>query len=266
MKVRFEKWEGLGNDFIVLRRDDLDPVEVARLCDRRRGIGADGVLLVSERAGRPRMIVRNADGSRPEMCGNGLRCVVKHLGDHTASHPESLTILTGAGPLTSALHYARERVERVTVSMGPARLEAPNLPPSAPLVNQPFEGLRATAVNMGNPHLVLMNAELSQAGTLGPTLETHPAFAERTNVEFVKVTGPRSLEVVVWERGVGLTLACGTGACAAVVAFALNQQVPFDEWVTVKLPGGELRITVARDLSSVQMNGPVSLSFEGTLP
>ncbi len=269
---RFFKYQGLGNDFIVLDRRasgvDIDAATARRWCDRHFGIGADGVLVVlpqNDSAGQ--MVIHNADGSHAEMCGNGLRCVAKFIADHAANHPKSLTILTGAGPLSSELVYGAtsNTVERVIVSMGAAKLKAANLPPQAPMVSQPLDGHIITAVNMGNPHLVLMNADLSLAPTLGPELEVHPAFAEKTNVEFVKVTGPTSLEVVVWERGVGLTLACGTGACAAVVAFALAGKVPFDAWVTVKLPGGSLEIKVAKDLSSVLMNGPVALSFEGTL-
>ncbi len=266
----FFKYHGLGNDFVVLDRRqsglDIDPETSRRLCDRHFGIGADGVLTILPAEGLDgRMVVHNADGSIAEMCGNGLRCVVKYLGDHAASRPQTLTIATGAGTLPCTLEWGADGVERVTVAMGPARLEAPILPAGGPFVAQPVEGYAATAVSMGNPHLVLLDAPHALAGTLGPRLERDARFPERTNVEFVQPRYGGGLDVVVWERGVGLTLACGTGACAALVASALAGRSQFDEWTPVQLPGGMLELKVASDRSQVWLKGPVRFVFAGQL-
>jgi len=216
------------------------------------------------------MVVHNADGSIAEMCGNGLRCVVKHVAETSGDRPTSLRIATGAGTLDSELEWGASGVERVTVAMGPARLEAPILPAGGPFVRQPVPGtapaVLGTAVSMGNPHLVLLDVPPSEAGRLGPSLEVHPLFVQRTNVEFVQPRAAGGLEVAVWERGVGLTLACGTGACATVVAAALDGRVKFDEWVPVQLPGGLLEIKVKADRSQVWLKGPVRAVFEGRVP
>lgn len=268
---RFFKYHGLGNDFVVLDRRssglDVDAETSRRLCDRHFGIGADGVLVILPEAGTAgRMVVHNADGSIAEMCGNGLRCVVKHLGEAAADRPRSLTVATGAGRLTSELDWGSDGVERVTVAMGPARLEAPILPNGGPFLREAIEGVIGTAVSMGNPHLVLLDTPPSEAARLGPGLEVHPLFPNRTNVEFVEPRAAGGLRVTVWERGVGITLACGTGACATVVAAALDGRSPFDAWVPVELPGGVLDIRVLKDLSQVFLRGPVRLVFSGALP
>lgn len=267
----FFKYQGLGNDFVVIDRRssgvDLDAATTRRLCDRHFGVGADGVLAVLPEAGAAgRMVVHNADGSIAEMCGNGLRCVVKYLAERTPGRPTSLAVATGAGVLDCALDWQGDAVARVTVAMGPARLEAPILPAGGPFVRSPLAGHLGTAVSMGNPHLVLLDVPPARAGELGPGLEVHPAFVQRTNVEFVEPRAAGGLTVAVWERGVGLTLACGTGACAAVTAAALDGRVPFDAWVPVELPGGVLDIKVAADRSQVWLRGPVAFVFQGHLP
>jgi diaminopimelate epimerase len=205
------------------------------------------------------------------MCGNGLRCVVTHLAEASGAYPSTLAVATGAGVLESVIEWHDNTVTSVTVAMGPARLESPILPKGGPFIRQRLPGfgdLLATAVSMGNPHCVLLDTPPAEAGRLGPTLEVHPLFVQRTNVECV---APRSaangggLEVTVWERGVGLTLACGTGACAAVVASMLDARSPADEWVPVQLLGGVLDIKVAKDLSQVWLRGPVSRIYRGEL-
>lgn len=266
----FFKYQGLGNDFVVIDRrasgTDLDAETSRRLCDRHFGIGADGVLAILPEARLAgRMVVHNADGSIAEMCGNGLRCVVKYLADHDPAKPTRLKVATGAGVLESEVEWGQDGVERVTVAMGPARLEAPILPNGGPFVRKEIEGHLGTAVSMGNPHLVLLDVPPSEAGKLGPGLEVHPLFVQRTNVEFVEPRAEGGLRVTVWERGVGLTLACGTGACATVVASALEGQSPYDQWVPVELPGGLLDIKVAKDLSQVWLRGPVRFVFSGEL-
>jgi diaminopimelate epimerase len=272
---RIFKYHGLGNDFVVLDRRqtgiDIDAETSRRLCDRRRGIGADGVLsLLPSKAGLAKMVVHNADGSIAEMCGNGLRCAVKYLVDHSGGRPERIDVETGAGVLACVPSYGPSGVDEVDVSMGPARLVAPNLPSGA--TGQPFleapvpghPGLRGTAVSMGNPHLVLLDRPLDEAESLGPTLERHPAFPDRTNVEFARVD-PDGLTLVVWERGCGLTQACGTGACATATAAVLAKRLPADAWLRVTLPGGDLRIRVPADLSDIRLRGPAAFVFEGVV-
>jgi diaminopimelate epimerase len=251
---------------------DVDGATARRWCDRHFGIGADGVLAILPEAGAAgRMVVHNADGSVAEMCGNGLRCVVKHVAEKDGARPARLKIATGAGVLESELEWGPGGVERVTVAMGPARLEAPILPRGGPFVRQELtapgaQRLIGTAISMGNPHLVLLDVPPEEAARLGPGLEVHPLFVQRTNVEFVRPRPAGGLEVAVWERGVGLTLACGTGACAAVVAAALDGRVGWDTWVPVQLPGGLLEIKAAADRSQVWLKGPVERVFEGAAP
>ncbi|HYH98783.1 diaminopimelate epimerase [Hyalangium sp.] len=274
-RERIFKYHGLGNDFVVLDRRqtgvDIDAETSRWLCDRRRGIGADGVLsLLPSTAGVARMVVHNADGSIAEMCGNGLRCAVKYLVDHADSRPERIHVETGAGVLSCVPGYGEAGVTEVDISMGPARLVAPNLPSG--VTGQPFldapipghSGLRGWAVSMGNPHLVLLDCPLDEAERLGPTLERHPSFQDRTNVEFVRVDSD-GLTVVVWERGCGLTQACGTGACASATAAVLAKRLPADAWMRVTLPGGDLRIRVPSDLSDIRLRGPVAFVFEGVV-
>ncbi|HEX8440448.1 diaminopimelate epimerase [Archangium sp.] len=273
----FFKYHGIGNDFIVLDRRksgvDVDAETARLLCDRRLGIGADGILsLLPSEAAVARMVVHNADGSVPEMCGNGLRCVVKYLVDNSGERPESIDVETGAGILSCTPGYGADGVAEVEISLGPARLVASNLPSGA--TGQPFldapvpghSGLRGHAVSMGNPHLVLFDQPLEDAGRLGPQLERHPGFPERTNVEFTRVDADGGLTVVVWERGCGLTQACGTGACAAAVAAVLARRVPADTWLRVSLPGGALHIRVPADLSDVRLRGPAAFVFTGVVP
>jgi diaminopimelate epimerase len=274
-RERIFKYHGLGNDFVVLDRRqtglDIDADLSRRMCDRRRGIGADGVLsLLPSKAGVARMVVHNADGSIAEMCGNGLRCAVKYLVDHSGERPDRIDVETGAGVLACFPGYGLDGVAEVDISMGPARLVAPNLPSGA--TGQPFleapipghPGLRGSAVSMGNPHLVLLDRPLDEAERLGPTLEVHPSFPDRTNVEFVRVDRD-GLTVVVWERGCGLTQACGTGACASASAAVLAKRLPADSWLRVTLPGGDLQIRVPSDLSDIRLRGPVTAVFEGVV-
>lgn len=278
MAERFFKYHGLGNDFVIIDRRsggrDVDAAESEALCDRRRGIGADGVLSMlpaSTPGAVATMVVHNADGSVAEMCGNGLRCAAKYLADLRGDRPASLDVDTGAGTLRCQLSYDPTGVREVEISMGPARLVAPNLPSAKagrPFVRAAVEGhpsLLGTAVSMGNPHLVLFDTPASEATRLGPVLERSAGFPDRTNVEFARVAGDE-IFVVVWERGSGLTQACGTGACATVAAAAVEGRLGAGRWTRVHLPGGALEIHVAEDLSDVRLRGPATFVFEGTLP
>lgn len=274
--IPFAKWHGIGNDFVLLDRfsTQLDERELPDLavamCDRRFGVGSDGLLLAEPgREARLRYRMFNPDGSESEMCGNGIRCFALFALERGLSDEAVFPVETGAGLLL--LRVLEDN--RVQVSMGVARLTRGEIPmtgpPSEQFVDQPisFGGveLRATAVSMGNPHIVLFVADVDEVplNVWGPQLETHPLFPKKTNVQFAQVTGEASMKVRTWERGAGATLACGTGACAAAVASrVLGLTGP---QVRVSLPGGDLDIAVGPD-GSVVMTGPATKVFEGEWP
>ena len=268
------KYEGLGNDFVVLDRrasgTDLSPSASRALCDRRRGVGADGVLvLLPSRRAAARMVVHNADGSIAEMCGNGLRCVAKHLLDREPSR-DAVEVETGAGVLPARARRVGGEVVEVEIELGPARLDAPHLPRGpggGPFVGAAVPGVDwpGTAVSMGNPHLVLLGAPAEVVRAHGPRLEHLPGFPDRTNVEAVSRAG-EGLRVSVWERGSGLTDACGTGAAASVAAALVAGWVPPDVFVPVDLPGGRLAVRVSADLQRTTLRGPARFVFAAELP
>jgi diaminopimelate epimerase len=274
-KETLHKYHGLGNDFVLLDRrtggGDIGAAAARALCNRRRGVGADGVLvLLPSQTADLRLSIHNADGSLPEMCGNGLRCVAKHVLERAAGRPSELSVETDAGVLTARALWGPQAVESLEVDMGPARLVAPQLPSFAtqsPFVGAPVPGtpFHGTAVSMGNPHLVLLDAPLEQAALWGPPLETSRGFSERTNVELM-AQEKEGLRVVVWERGVGFTQACGTGACAALVAAVLAGWVVPERYHRVALPGGVLSLRVQADLSQVTLRGPASFVFSTEVP
>jgi diaminopimelate epimerase len=260
--LRFAKYEGLGNDFLIVDAPDdalVSPAQVAKLCDRHFGVGGDGVLLVTpptSLGARATMVVLNADGSRPEMCGNGLRCVALHLALQDRSPAGSFIVDTDAGPRLVAV----ERTDKHgSISVGMGR----GLPEGE--IEHDFRATTLTfsKVSMGNPHAVTFDAGLDERALdeLGPALSAR--FPAGSNIELVTTRGERSLDLSVWERGVGRTLACGTGACAVVVAAARQGRVPFDAEVEVRLPGGPLHITVSRETLEVTMRGPARRVFAG---
>ena len=265
--MRFFKYQGLGNDFVLLDRRE-DPEEATadlarRVCDRRLGVGADGlvVLLPPRRGGDVRMSFRNADGSTAEMCGNGIRCLALHAWD--ADREKRQWVVETDSGLRRCVVFGSRGFEGVDAEMGPAAIDG-GLDEEMDL-----EGarLRITRVKTGNPHAVTFDPVAPDArATLGPAIETHPLFPDRTNVEFVETRGPRHLVVTVWERGVGFTRACGTGACAVAAAACHTGRAPFDTPIRVTLPGGDLEITVPRDLTNLRMRGPAERVFEGEIP
>ena len=286
MPLPFVKAEGTGNDFVVvdLRQGGAsaaaiqDPAVVRQVCDRHFGVGADGVLaILPSTSGDARMRVLNADGSEAEMCGNGLRCVAKLLyeSDPALRRP-TLNIETGAGVLACTMDVWGGVVRNVAEEMGRPRLTRSEIPLSPPggerALREPIRArdrdLRFTAVSMGNPHAVIFvdgDDDLrALAEIFGPTLEVADRFPRRTNVEFARVRG-REIDLVVWERGSGLTLACGTGACATVVAACLEGRLSPGAETPVHLPGGTLSITVAPDYAGVRLRGPARVVFSGTL-
>jgi diaminopimelate epimerase len=256
--ARFEKWEGLGNDFVVVRAEEVQmgPDLARRLCDRRFGIGGDGVLVVSTAADRPRMTVYNADGSRPEMCGNGLRCVASHLAARGEAEGD-LIVATDAGDRACAVRALGPDRFEVTVDMGTAR-RGEDL-----VVTLADAEHRFHWIDVGNPHAITFTPYAqAEINRIGPEVAVAPPGG--TNVEFCEVSAGQDLiAVTVWERGVGRTLACGTGACAVAAAACETGRARFGAPIRVALPGGELEITVAPGSRALGMRGPARRVFSG---
>jgi diaminopimelate epimerase len=274
MLLRFTKMHGLGNDFVVLdlitQSVRLDAPLIRFLADRHRGIGCDQVLVV-EPPTDPDMDflyrIYNQDGSEAQQCGNGARCVAKFIRDRRLSAKRRLRVQTLGGPISMSCGKGNV----VTVSMGIPRLAPQEIPFAAArqatvytleACGQPVE---ISAVSMGNPHAVLVVDEVETApvATLGPVLEQHPDFPERTNVGFMQVLDRGEVRLRVFERGAGETMACGSGACAAVVAGRIRGLL--DERVRVHLPGGFLQIEWRGEGDPLMMTGPATTVFEGQI-
>lgn len=273
----FTKWQGCGNDFVLfdcLQEDIQDYAALARkVCDRHYGVGADGILIVlpSDKADF-RMRIFNTDGSEAEMCGNGIRCFARYLYDFGLTEKTSFTVETGAGILVPEIVLADGQVKGVKVDMGEPHLFGEEIPVVG------FDGQKVidrsmsvagkeykfTAVSMGNPHCVIFvdDAENFPIYELGHKFETHELFPRKTNTEFVEVRDRRHVRMRVWERGAAVTLACGTGSCATVVAGILNDKL--EREAEVELDGGKLLIHWA-DNNHVFMTGPAELVFSGEL-
>ncbi len=273
--MEFVKAHGTGNDFVVIDdledRMELDPEFVRRVCDRHFGIGADGVIRIAPGSAAPFfMDYRNADGSVAEMCGNGVRVVGKYLADreHVGS---AFDLETRAGVKRLELTFDRNgMVDLVSVDMGAPSFDRADLPMTGQgeALKEPLEAggqvFEATCLSMGNPHVIVFvdDVDTAPVTSAGPLLERHPAFPKFTNVEFVQVVGPQRLRQRTWERGVGETLACGTGACAVAVA---SQTRGFTgQRVTIELLGGPLELEWARG-GPVRMTGPAREVAHGTL-
>jgi diaminopimelate epimerase len=285
--MRFAKYHGLGNDFLVV---DLrgasaaeaeaaqEPKHVIALCDRQFGVGGDGVLAVLPSASADaRMRVLNSDGSEAEMCGNGLRCVVKDLYDRGGMRKPEMAIETGAGVLTCAVDAQAGIARSVTVAMGMPRLLRSQIPMAGPAdercVAQPLEiagqTRPVTCVSMGNPHAITFvdsrDEAIALAKSVGTLVENHAWFPRRTNAEFAHQKSRREIDLVVWERGCGITLACGTGACATAVAAVITGRADEATPIRVHLLGGTLEIVVQPGLSGVAMTGPARHVFDSQL-
>jgi diaminopimelate epimerase len=280
MNITFQKMHGTLNDFVVLHDMDgtitLSSDQVAYICDRRAGVGADGVIVV-----RPSnkadffMDYVNSDGSLAEMCGNGIRCLAKYVYDSGLTTKTTLPVETRAGVKLLELSPGQDgRIDSVCVDMGAPIFEPKEIPVNlesqgSPIIDQELSAgsrtFKATILSMGNPHCVIVVDEdpgpLPQ--TLGPTLETHPLFPAKTNVEFIRILSRDRILMRVWERGSGETLSCGTGACASAVAANLKGLV--DALVTVELRGGNLEIEWQGNNNHVLMAGPAITVFEGSL-
>lgn len=279
MRIPFSKMHGTGNDYVYvncMERAIKNPSELSRIVsDRRFGVGSDGLILIlpSERADF-RMRIFNADGSEGRMCGNGIRCVGKYVYDTGLTHKRHLTVETLSGRRELWLHPdGSGTVSTVTVDMGKAILQPEKIPIRSDLerfVNQPVEVCgsvyRVTCVSMGNPHAVVFceDVERLDLAGIGPEFEHHMLFPERVNAEFVQVVDAETLKMRVWERGSGETFACGTGACASVVAAVLNGYCRRDTDVTVNLRGGTLHIRYQSD-DVVMMTGAATHVFDGSI-
>lgn len=276
-QIRFTKMEGCGNDYIYVstfdQQIDYFPALAKTLSDRHFGIGGDGVIFIcpSDKADA-QMRMFNEDGSEGMMCGNGIRCVAKFLYEKGIAKKETLAIETRSGIKQIRLRFSGEEVIGATVDMGKALLSPAQIPVLAEgetIVDRQTDiggtEYRITCVGMGNPHCVVFVSDpyALDLEKIGPVFENHPLFPERTNTEFIRVIDSTHLEMRVWERGSGETMACGTGACASVVAATLNGYCEKGTPVSVRLRGGELNIVYTDD--GVMLTGPANTVFEGTV-
>ncbi len=277
--LKFTKMQGIGNDFVVVNALSDAPDEAGlpdlsrRLNDRKFGIGGDGLVLVlPSKIADFRMRMFNPDGSESEMCGNGIRCFARFVHDHKLYPEPQIKVETLAGVKIVRLQLRGGSVEAVRVEMGTPRLLRSEIPMRGDDNGRVIgEGLKVegrrfeiTAVSMGNPHVLIFEDNLDKLPLerFGPAIETHRAFPERTNVHFIHVCNAGEIRIRTWERGAGATLACGTGACAAVVASVLNDKTGRN--VLVHLPGGDLRVEWLGD-NRVVMTGPAEEVFTGEI-
>ena len=275
-RLPFVKMHGIGNDYVYVdcfAHRVADPVALARrVSPRRTGIGSDGLILICpSEVADCRMEMYNADGSRGEMCGNGIRGFAKYVLDAGLVRANPLRVETDAGIKTLQLELRHGRVERVTVDMGAPILDGPHIPVAAEgrVIDAPLEvagqTYRVTCVSVGNPHCVVFLPEVEDLdlAQIGPQFEHHAFFPRRVNTEFVRVDGPTSLRMRVWERGSGETAACGTGACAALVAAVLTGRA--DRRATLHLNGGDLQIEWRAEDDHMYRTGSAEEAFRGEI-
>lgn len=275
MKFNFSKWHGLGNDFVIvngLEESIENYKELAiKVCDRHFGIGADGlVILLTSEIADFKMRIFNSDGSEAEMCGNVTRCMARYVFEHGLTDKKKITLETKAGIIKPELIFANGILDTVRVDMGEPRLKRSEIPMVGNADEQVInEILRVgdaeysiTCVSMGNPHCIIFVDDLTlvDLSVIGPKIETDPVFPKKTNVEFVQVLNKQKLRMRVWERGAGVTMACGTGTCATLVAAVLNGKA--DRQATIELDGGTLLIEWGLD-NHIYMSGPAVEVFRG---
>lgn len=273
MTLPIYKYEGLGNDFVLIERQALGGAQLTTdqaiaICDRHRGVGGDGVLILDVEA--PSMDIINSDGSVPQMCGNGIRCAALHLARRADATALEVTIHTLAGPHPCVV-VNRPGAESVAVQMAPPSLVPSDLPLSsaAPWLDHPLDvggrTLRLTGVSMGNPHAVTFDEVGAERLELGPMVQRDPHFPEGINVGFVSEHEGSTMRLDVLERGAGWTQACGTGACAAAVAAVATGRARREEPLSIRLPGGILMVTVGAPGETVLMQGPARFVFQGQI-
>lgn len=278
--MKFTKMHGLGNDYVYVncvKENIKNPSEVAKfVSDRHFGIGSDGLIMINpSKVADFEMEMYNADGSRGEMCGNGIRCVAKYVYDYGLTDKTHISVETLGGIKYLDLDVKDDKVRLVKVNMGSPELKpelipiVPNDPAAQRVVDEPItvggKEYRMTGVSMGNPHTVVYIDDVQglEIEKIGPLFENHERFPKRINTEFAKVLDRQTVEMRVWERGSGETLACGTGACAVAVASMLNGLT--EDKVTVKLLGGDLQIEWNREENLVYMTGPATVVFDGEI-
>lgn len=275
--MKFTKMQGLGNDYVYVNgfKEKIEnPSELSiKVSDRHFGIGSDGLILINpSKKADFEMAMYNADGSRSEMCGNGIRCVGKYVYDHGMTKKENIAVETLAGIKYLDLTIKDDKAVKIRVNMGTPELRPELIPVKAEgetVISQPItvEGTeyKMTCVSMGNPHAVVYVPDVKKLDLekIGPAFENHERFPKRVNTEFVKVIDRETVEMRVWERGSGETLACGTGACAVAVSCILNGYT--ENTVTVKLLGGNLTIEWDQENNIVYMTGPAETVFEGEI-
>lgn len=278
--MKFTKMHGCGNDYVYINGaveivpEQDKPELVRKMSDRHFGVGSDGVIFINPSTEADfEMEMWNADGTRAEMCGNGIRCVAKYVYDNGLTDQTSISIISAGKIKYLDLTILDGKVSMVKVNMGSPILEpalVPVVSDKEQVVDEPItvqdKEYHMTCVSMGNPHAVIFVDEVQnmELEKIGPDFENHKCFPKRTNTEFVKIVDRNHVEMRVWERGTGETLACGTGCCATAVACVLNGLT--DEKVTVKLLGGELSIEWDRKENVVYMTGPAETVFEGDWP
>jgi diaminopimelate epimerase len=273
--MKFTKMEGLGNDYVYVNcfQEHIDnPSQMAlKVSDRHFGIGSDGLILIkpSDKADFC-MDMYNADGSQSEMCGNGIRCVGKYVYDYGLTSKTSISVETLAGIKYLDLQVENGKVALVTVNMGAPELVPAKIPVKSEkeiLIREPIEvkgkTYEMTCVSMGNPHCVVFVEDTAAfpLEEVGPEFEKHPVFPNRVNAEFIQILDRKTVNMRVWERGTGETLACGTGACASTVACILNGLT--EEEITLHLLGGDLKVRWDREENLVYMTGPATVVFDG---
>lgn len=275
--MKFTKMHGLGNDYVYVNclKEVVDhPAEVSKkISDRHFGIGSDGFILI-----KPSdvadfcMDMYNADGSQAEMCGNGIRCVAKYVYDYGLTDKTNISIETLAGIKYLDLHIENDKVKTVTVNMGSPILipdKIPVISDKEQVINEPItvgnKEYHMTCVSMGNPHCIVFveDTEYFPLDKIGPNFECHELFPKRINTEFVQILNRSTVNMRVWERGSGETLACGTGACASAVACILNGLT--ENEITLHLLGGDLQVRWDREENLVYMTGPATVVFDGEI-
>lgn len=275
--MKFTKMEGLGNDYVYINCFEEtvdDPERVAiKVSNRHFGVGADGLILIKpSKIADFCMDMYNADGSKAEMCGNGIRCVAKYVYDYGLTDKTNISIETLAGIKYLDLQIEDNKVKMVTVNMGAPELVPAKIPVKSTkdiLVNEPIavggNTYNMTCVSMGNPHCVIFveDTEVVPLEEIGPQFEKHEWFPNRINTEFIQVIDRKTVNMRVWERGTGETLACGTGACASTVACILNGLT--EEEITLHLLGGDLLVRWDREKNLVYMTGPATVVFDGEI-
>ncbi len=273
MNLNFDKYHGTGNDFVIVNfseqgKNILNKKQIIKVCKRHFGIGADGILvLLPSDIADYKMRIFNPDGSEPEMCGNGIRCFVKYLSDKGLINGNLVKVETLAGVKESNF-YVKNNKFFVEVNMGKPKFEAKDLFKDVYIDKKISNNEKFTSVSMGNPHMVIIKddkVDISYLESRGLELVNNEYFLNGTNVEFITMKGDNEIDMMVYERGAGITLACGTGACASVSALKKLDKIDFNTWIKVNLLGGSLEIMVKDKFSDVILKGEAEFVFSGII-